>query len=72
VDPDDHERIVLGVLLEHHPMLLTLDQIRECVWTDVPLQQTLETLVEDGMATGIRGLYGPSWAMLRADQIRRI
>jgi hypothetical protein len=68
-DPDAVQRALLGVLLETHPSMLTTEEARRQL-SDVPeLDEALELLLQDGLATRLGELLGASRAAVRTRQL---
>jgi hypothetical protein len=69
VDPDFSQRAVLAMLLEKHPAMVSIDELRRLM-VDVPrLDEALEHLVRDGVLTRLGDLVGASRAAVRTDQL---
>ena len=64
-DHDMAQRLVLALLLESHPRLLSADDVPRQL-PDVPrIREALRVLVEDGLATRLGDLVGASRAAVR-------
>jgi hypothetical protein len=68
-DHDFAQRTLLGLLLEEHPSMLTVEDIERRL-SDVPrLREALDVLVRDGLASRLGDLIGASRAAIRARQL---
>jgi hypothetical protein len=66
---DYAQRIVLGLLLERHPTMLTAEEVRRTL-SDVPeLDHAISQLVADRVANRVGDLIGASRAAVRTDQL---
>jgi hypothetical protein len=62
------QRATLGLLLERHPKMLTVDQLRaELAGVDV--DQALSLLQADGLVSRVGDLVGATRAAVRAEQL---
>lgn len=67
---DDTQRSVLGELLEHHPGMLTIDELRRRLFdVDGNIDDAVAHLVADGLANRLDQMVGASRAAVRADQL---
>lgn len=69
MDADADQRVTLGELLDRHPRLVPIDQLRDGL-RDVEIDQALAALIEDGLATRLGDMVGASRAAVRADPLR--
>ena len=68
MDSDAAQRVTLALLLEHHPRMLTVEQLQAGL-ADVNVDDALSALAEDGLATRVGDLVGATRAAVRADQL---
>jgi hypothetical protein len=69
IDADYAQRALLGLLLERHPAMITIEEVRRAL-SDVPdLESAIAQLVADGVANRVGDLIGASRAAVRADQL---
>ena len=68
MDADAEQRATLGSLLEHHPSLIDMDELRaELAGIDV--DQAVDLLGSDGLVTRIGDRVGVTRAAVRAVQL---
>jgi hypothetical protein len=69
IDADYAQRTLLGLLLERHPAMITIEEVRRAL-SDVPdLESAIAQLVADGVANRVGDLIGASRAAVRTDQL---
>jgi hypothetical protein len=68
-DPDFAQRALLGLLLEAHPAMLDIADIRRRLSDVADLADALEELSRDGVVTRLGDLVGASRAAVRTDQL---
>jgi hypothetical protein len=70
MDTDRDQRVVLGLLLERHPAMQTLEDLRAEL-PNVAVDHALEQLRQDGLVNSLGEIAGASRAAVRADQLSR-
>jgi hypothetical protein len=65
MDADDSQRIVLGLLLEHHPTMLGLDELAEALPDIERVEEAVRVLVDDGLVRRLGDRRGLTRAAVR-------
>jgi hypothetical protein len=68
-DPDFAQRVLLDLLLRAHPSLLEIGHVREQLPETPQLDEAIELLRQDGLATQLGGMIGATRAAVRATQL---
>jgi hypothetical protein len=66
---DESQRVVLGLLLENHPAMLSLEDLRGRLADVDDVEFAVSRLADDGLASRVGHLVGASRAAVRADQL---
>lgn len=66
------QRVVLGLLLEHHPRLLGPDEIRAGTDDGTDVDFALRRLTDDGLVNQLGQRFGLSRPAVRFDQIKPV
>jgi hypothetical protein len=69
MDADAEQRATLGMLLELHPRMLSLDELSGRL-ADVDVDRSVAGLQDDGLATRLGDLIGATRAAVRGDQLQ--
>ena len=69
-DHDFAQRTLLGLLLDEHPSMLTVEEVQRRLSNIPRLHEALAVLVSDGLVSRIGDLVGVSRAAVRAHQLR--
>jgi hypothetical protein len=69
MDHDLSQRAVLGLLLEKHPAMVSVEELRRHMANVPRVDEALEHLLRDGVATKLGDLVGASRVAIRTDQL---
>lgn len=72
MDHDYAQRTVLGMLLESHPAMLTLDELHRQLADVDGVDDAIAHLSSDGLANRVGEMIGASRAAVRADELAPI
>jgi hypothetical protein len=68
-DPDYAQRTLLGLLLEHHPAMLTADEIHRLLSGVLDVDDAIAHLSGDGLINRLGDMIGASRAAVRGAQL---
>lgn len=71
-DQNYSERVVLGLLLEHHPRLIEFTELEATVGDTGDVDYAVRRLMDDGLANRLGGRIGASRAAVRFDELQPI
>lgn len=69
MDFDTAQRVVFGLLLEHHPVMLDMDGLVEGADGEFDAESVVTMLINDGLASRVGHKVGATRAAVRAEQL---